>query len=55
MLFVGARAAGPRIEPVVAKLWPFLVAILVGLFIVVFVPTISTWLPTAMLEPIAGS
>lgn len=48
VLFVGARVAGLRIEPVVAKLWPFLIAIVLGLFVVVFVPMISTWLPTAM-------
>ena len=46
VLFVGAKVAGLRIEPVVAKLWPFLIGIIAMLFIVVFVPAISLWLPT---------
>lgn len=48
VLFVGARLANLRIEPVIAKLWPFLVAILAALFLVVFVPQLSLWLPTTM-------
>ncbi|MEE6271944.1 TRAP transporter large permease [Georgenia wangjunii] len=48
VLFVGSRVAGLRIEPVIAKLWPFLFSIIGGLFIVVFVPQLSLWLPTAM-------
>lgn len=48
VLFVGARVAGLRIEPVVAKLVWFLLAIVVGLFVVVFVPQISLWLPTTL-------
>ncbi|PFG41244.1 tripartite ATP-independent transporter DctM subunit [Georgenia soli] len=48
VLFVGSRVAGLRIEPVVRRLVPFLVALVVGLFVVVFVPQISMWLPTAM-------
>lgn len=46
VLFVGAKVAGLRIEPVIAKLWPFLIGIIAALFIVVFVPAISLWLPT---------
>lgn len=48
VLFVGARVAGLRIEPVIAKLVPFLVALVIGLFIVVFVPQLSLWLPTQL-------
>ena len=40
VLFVGARIAGLKIEPVVAKLIPFLLAIIGGLLVVVFVPQI---------------
>lgn len=40
--------AGLRIESVIAKLWPFLVAIIIALFIVVFVPQVSLWLPETM-------
>ncbi len=46
VLFVGAKVAGLRIEPVVGKLWQFLVGIILALFVVVFVPAISLWLPS---------
>lgn len=48
VLFIGARVAGLRIEPVVGKLVWFLLAIIIGLFVVVFVPQLSMWLPTAL-------
>ena len=48
VLFVGARVAGLRIEPVVAKLGWFLLALVIGLLIVVFVPFLSMWLPTTL-------
>ncbi|WP_029202313.1 TRAP transporter large permease [Ornithinimicrobium pekingense] len=48
VLFVGARVAGLRIEPVVAKLGWFLLALFIGLLIVVFVPFLSMWLPTTL-------
>ncbi|MDY0914543.1 TRAP transporter large permease [Rathayibacter festucae] len=46
-LFVAARVAGVRIEPVIGRLWPFFWALCVGLFVVTFVPQLSLWLPTA--------
>ncbi|MEE6288264.1 TRAP transporter large permease [Georgenia sp. MJ173] len=48
VLFVGARVARLRIEPVIGRLWPFLIAIIATLFLVVFIPQLSLWLPTAM-------
>lgn len=48
VLFVGARVAGLRIEPVISKLIPFLIALIIGLFLVVFVPELSLWLPTQL-------
>ncbi|VEI13441.1 TRAP transporter large permease [Trueperella bialowiezensis] len=45
VLFVGAKVAGLRIEPVIGKLWQFLVGIILALFVVAFVPAISLWLP----------
>ncbi|MGV8847532.1 TRAP transporter large permease [Tessaracoccus sp.] len=48
VLFVGARVARLRIEPVIGKLWPFLIAIIAALFLVVFIPELSLWLPKAM-------
>ncbi|MGO2053425.1 hypothetical protein CIK76_09640 [Glutamicibacter sp. BW80] len=48
VLFIGARVAGLRIEPVIQKLLPFLIALLAGLLLVVFVPELSLWLPTQL-------
>lgn len=48
VLFVSARVAGLRIEPVIRRIVPFLVALVVGLFLVVFVPQLSLWLPTQL-------
>lgn len=48
VLFVGARVARLRIEPVIFRLWPFLMAIVIALFIVAYVPALSTWLPGVM-------
>ncbi|SMH50579.1 TRAP transporter, DctM subunit [Rathayibacter oskolensis] len=45
-LFVAARVAGVRIEPVINRLWPFFWALCIGLFVVTFVPQLSLWLPT---------
>ena len=46
VLFVGSKVAGLRLEPVIAKLWPFIVGIILMLLVVVFVPQVSLWLPT---------
>lgn len=48
VLFVGTRVAGIRLEPVIGKLIWFLLAIIIGLFVVVFVPEVSMWLPTVL-------
>lgn len=48
VLFVGARIADLRIEPVISRLLPFLISIILGLFVVVFVPQISLALPGAL-------
>lgn len=48
VLFVGARIAGLKIEPVIGKLLPFLLAIIVGLFVVAFVPWVSMAIPEAL-------
>ncbi len=48
VLFVGSQVAGLRVETVIRRLWPYLIAIIVALFVVVFVPQISIWLPTTM-------
>lgn len=48
VLFVGSQVAGLRVESVINRLWPYLAAIIIALFVVVFVPAISMWLPTVM-------
>ena len=45
VLFVGTQVAKTRLEPVIARLMPFLIALIVMLFVVVFVPELSLWLP----------
>jgi tripartite ATP-independent transporter DctM subunit len=47
-LFVAARVGDVRIESVIGRLWPFFWALIVGLFIVAFVPALSMWLPTTL-------
>lgn len=47
-LFVAARVANVRIEALIGKLWPFFWALIVGLFVVAFLPAVSLWLPTVL-------
>ncbi|GGD63209.1 TRAP transporter large permease [Microbacterium murale] len=47
-LFVAARVGNVRIEKVITRLWPFFWALVVGLFIVAFVPALSMWLPETL-------
>lgn len=48
VLFVSAKVAGLRIEPVIAALVPFFIALLIGLLLVAFIPALSLWLPEAL-------
>lgn len=47
-LFVAARVADVRIEPMISRIMPFFWALTAALFIVAFVPKLSMWLPTVM-------
>lgn len=47
-LFVAARVANVRLEPMIKRIMPFFWALTAALFIVAFVPQLSMWLPTAM-------
>lgn len=47
-LFVAARVAGLRLEPVIGRVLWFILALIIGLFVVVFVPQLSMALPTSM-------
>lgn len=48
VLFVGARVAGLRPEPVIKALVPFFIALIAVLFVVAFVPQLSLWLPAVL-------
>ena len=56
VLFVGAQVAGLRIEPVIRRLWPYLGGLILALFVVVFIPQLSIWLPTTLglMTPLGG-
>lgn len=45
VLFVGAQVSEARLEPVIRHLMPFFIVLIVVLFVIVFVPEISLWLP----------
>jgi TRAP-type C4-dicarboxylate transport system permease large subunit len=45
VLFIGAKVADLRVEPVIKGLIPFFIALVAVLFIVAFVPELSLWLP----------
>lgn len=45
VLFVGAQVAGSRLEPVIKWLMPFFLVLIVLLFLIVFVPELTMWLP----------
>ncbi|MFD1505332.1 TRAP transporter large permease [Georgenia yuyongxinii] len=47
-LFVAARVAKVRIEPMIGRVMPFFWALTAALFIVAFVPQLSLWLPGVM-------
>lgn len=48
VLFVGARVANMRVEPVIVRLVPFFIALVIGLLVTAFWPDLSIWLPTKM-------
>ncbi len=45
-LFVGAKVGGVPVESVFTRILPFFAALVVALFLVVFIPELSLWLPT---------
>lgn len=48
VLFVGAKVAGVSIEDVFRRLLPFFAALILMLFVVIFTPALSLWLPTTI-------
>jgi tripartite ATP-independent transporter DctM subunit len=49
-LFLGCSIGGIRMEETVKTIWPFYLAILVVLMLVTFVPAVSLWLPSVLLN-----
>jgi tripartite ATP-independent transporter DctM subunit len=45
VLFVGTQVARVRLEPVIRQMVPFLLVLIGLLFVIVFVPELSLWLP----------
>ena len=45
VLFVGTQVAQARLESVISRLMPFFLVLIAVLFLVVFVPELSLWLP----------
>ncbi|WP_240916156.1 TRAP transporter large permease [Sanguibacter sp. HDW7] len=45
VLFVGSQVAGAKLEAVIVRLMPFFLTLIAMLFIIVFVPELSLWLP----------
>ena len=48
VLFVGTQVAKARLEPVIVRMVPFLIVLVAMLFVIVFVPQLSLWLPGLM-------
>lgn len=48
ILFVGSKVGGIQVEPVIKRLLPFYIPLLIGLLAVVFIPQISMWLPNLL-------
>ncbi|MGO1355115.1 MAG: TRAP transporter large permease subunit, partial [Brachybacterium tyrofermentans] len=48
ILFVGARVGRMKVEPVIMRLLPFYVPLVIGLLLIVFVPQISMLIPNLL-------
>jgi C4-dicarboxylate transporter DctM subunit len=46
LLFVVMAMTGVKLMELMKELWPFLVALLIALAIITYVPALSLWLPT---------
>lgn len=49
-LFVGCAVGRIRMEQALKSIWPFYLAIFVALMLVTYVPAVSLWLPSVLLE-----
>lgn len=48
VLFIGCSVAHLEIEDVMKKIWPFFIAIFIGLLMITYIPALSMWLPTVL-------
>lgn len=48
LVFVSMTIANVRMSAVVRELWPFLIALLVALAFITYVPAVSLWLPSVL-------
>ena len=49
-LFVGCAVGRIKIEEAMKSIWPFYLAILIALLLVTYVPAVSLWLPSVLLQ-----
>ena len=49
-LFVGCAVSGLPMEKVIREIWPFYIAMLAALIMITYIPAITTWLPTTILN-----
>lgn len=49
-LFTGCGVAGITLTDMVKKIWPFVIAVLIVLLLVTYIPQISTILPSLMVK-----
>ncbi|WP_428868839.1 TRAP transporter large permease subunit, partial [Clostridium sediminicola] len=47
-LFVAAQICDASFEDVVKNVWPWIIAMLIGLIFIIFIPQLSMWLPSMM-------
>ncbi len=49
-LYVGANIAGISMERISRAVWPFVLAAIVGLLVITYIPSLSLWLPAVVMK-----
>lgn len=49
-LFVGTSIAGCRYDETIRRCWPFIAALMLTLLLVLLIPSLATWIPSAFLK-----
>jgi TRAP-type C4-dicarboxylate transport system permease large subunit len=56
LVFLIAGVSGIKVADIAAELWPFLTVLIALLFVLVYVPEITLWLPMQMgYEPVTAA